>query len=170
MHRSPLQIRAVLYITAVLCCLAIAGVLAPWDWLQRWMVIQYGPKARSTQIIAGLPAQPGATGNSEASSPVVVELPHSPVFEYWLRIACVGCVFVGAYFAIIARRPTHYARFVNLGAAGVICASAMALIAGVSLRLHPRGYLTDAIILLLLGSLMLLSSRGARRRYRRHTE
>jgi len=90
---------------------------------------------------------------------------------YSLRMACASSACAGLYFLVIARDPYRYGQFVNLGATALVFAALVAFIVGAGLPLEKLGYLIDAGLLGVLGTLLfVLSPRRTKRGRRRSSK
>ncbi len=181
MRRATRRLRVVLYLAAAVCGVCVLGVFAPRPMIENWMVLRYGPMAQPNRTVAvEVPASRLLDEwdleikdlNAEELPPVEVTLsvPQSPVFGYCVRIACAVCTFAAMYFVLLARRPMRYTQFVQLGAAGFMCTSGVALMAGVYLHLRPLGYVIDAFTMLALGVLLFVYSQPPKKRRRARGE
>jgi hypothetical protein len=151
MRRATRRLRVVLYLAAAVCGVCVLGVFAPGGMLENWLGIRYGMDSADSTI------------RDEIIS-------SSKMLQYCARIAYAMCTFAAMYFVLLARRPMRYIQFVQLGAAGFMCTSGVALMAGVYLHLRPLGYVTDALVMLALGVLLFVYSQPPKRRRRAHTE
>ena len=141
MSKADTRVQVVLYLAALLCGIAVIGVVGPRAWLEGWLRTQYHAQA----------------------APDAVHL-------YGLRVACATYAFAGLYFLIIARRPSEYAQFVNLGATGLVFVGIVAFIAGAGLKLPFWGYFIDVALFWVLGLLLFaLSPRRRRGRSKRRS-
>ena len=151
MRRATRRLRVVLYLAAAVCGVAVLGVFAPEAMIENWMGIQYGMDSTRPAIAEEI------TSSSE-------------MLQYCVRIACAMSTFAAVYFVLLARRPMRYLQFVQLGAAGLMCTSAVALMAGVYLQLRTVGYASDAFVMLALGVLLFVYSQPPKRRRRALSE
>ncbi len=92
--------------------------------------------------------------------------PDCPLCLYALRTVSAACVGIGVFFVILALNPMKYGvmiPFTGLSAVflGIVCG-----IAGVMVGMPPVWYLSDSLSCAVLGVLILVFWRQAKRTYR----
>jgi len=118
------KLRAVLLVAAAGCGVSVLGVILPWKWLAAWI---------------------GMFGAHY--------LPADPMIVYAVRSSSAAFVFVGIFFALVARDPQRFAPFLDLGIAGLLVVGAVCLVVGVGTGMAPW-YLLDVAFCWVLAMLM----------------
>lgn len=89
----------------------------------------------------------------------VASIPSSPFILYFFKIGCGAYGLIGVFYAILALNPFKYGAMLNLGAYGLMLFGVLALVAGISVGLHPVIYLGDGLSGLVLGGAMVIFCR-----------
>ncbi len=115
-----------LWITAIFCLSAVAGVFAP---MSVW---------------------PRVTGIFGVES-----LPDAPVFEYFARLLSATYGAIGVFFIILALRPMKYGVMVSFSAVVSVLLGLACLITGIVAGMPAKWYLCDSLPCIVLGILIL---------------
>ncbi|HJN15694.1 MAG TPA: hypothetical protein QGH10_09400 [Armatimonadota bacterium] len=118
------KLKATLLVAAAGCGLSVLGVVLPWSWLAAWMRM-FGAHY----------------------------VPADPMIVYAVRASSAAFVFIGIFFALVARDPQRFAPFLDLAIVGLLAVGTVCLVVGVATGMAPW-YLLDVAFCWVLAVLM----------------